>query len=91
MIRVPEYSQVYCFADDTKLLCCEDSVFENVQKDLSVLRLCSHCNGLSFNSSKCCYLHITPSTSYSVFIGVDDNERVPCVTDLGFVISSSLK
>ena len=91
MIRVPEYSQVYCFADDTKFLCSGDSVFGNVQKDLSELRLWSHCNGLSFSSSKCCYLHITPSTSYSVSIGVDDIERVPCVTDLGIVISSSLK
>ena len=91
MIRVPEYSQVYCFADDIKLLCCGDSVFGNVQKDLSALRLWSHCNGLSFNSSKCCYLHIAPSTAYSVSIGVDDIVRVPCVTDLGIVISSSLK
>ena len=91
MIRVPEYSQVYCFADDTKLLCCGDSVFGNVQKDLNALRLWSHCNGLSFNSSKCCYLHFTPSTSYSVSTGVDDIEGVPCVTDLGIVISSSLK
>ena len=91
MIRVPQYSQVYCFADDNKLLCCGDSVFGNVQKDLNALRLWSHCNGLSFNSSKCYYLHSTPSTSYSVSIGVDDIERVPCVTDLGIVILSSLK
>ena len=91
MIPVPEYSQVYCFADDTKLLCCGDSVFGNVQKDLSAVRLWSHCNGLSFNSCKCFYLPTTPSTSFSVSIGVDDIERVPCVTDLGIVISSSLK
>ena len=57
---------------------------------LSLLRLRSHRKGLSFNSSRC-YLHITPSTSFSVSIGVDDIERVPCVTDLGIVISSSLK
>ena len=32
MIPVPQYSQVYCFADDTKLLCNENRFLEMTRK-----------------------------------------------------------
>ena len=52
LIDVPEVSKVFCYADDTKLLCHGEFCLNSAQNDLCWLRLWAYCNYLSFNSAK---------------------------------------
>ena len=50
---IPEFSNVYCFADDTKIVYSSESCLRAVQSDLHALRLWSYCNSINFNAIKC--------------------------------------
>ena len=91
MLDIPEFSNVYCFADDTKLVCSEDSCLRAVQSDLQALRLWSYCYSINFNAIKCGYLHFSRTSTDSLCIGSDNISRVDQITDLGIEVSSTLK
>ena len=91
MLDIPEFSNVHCFTDDTKLVCSEDSCLRAVQSDLHALRLWSYCNFINFNAIKCGYLHFSRTSTDSLCIGSDNISRIDPITDLGIEVSSTLK
>ena len=91
MHEVPEFSKLFCFADDAKLVFQKDSCLQSGQHDLCALRLWSYCNSLSFNIQKCGYLHFNRTSTDALFIGKDELSWLEQVSDLGVEVSSSLK
>ena len=91
MHEIPEFSKLFCFADDAKLVCQKDSCVKSVQHDLCALRLWSYCNSLSFNIQKCGYLHFNRTSTDALFIGNDQLSWLERVRDLGVEVSCSLK
>ena len=81
MLDILEFSNVYCFADDTKLVCSKDSCLRAVQIDLLALRSWYYCSSINFNAIKCGYLHFSRTSTDSLFIGSDDISRVDQITD----------
>ena len=59
MLSVPEFSSCFCFADDTKLACAVDDMFNKCQKDLDKLFTWAADNDLTFNVDKCVYLQVS--------------------------------
>ena len=90
MIDVPEVSKVFCYADDTKLLCHGEFCLNSAQNDLYSLRLCAYCNYLSFNSAKSGYLHIS-RMSLDILLGDVEIHSLDNITDLGIEVSKTLK
>ena len=90
MIDVPEVSKVFCYADDTKLLCHGEFCLNSAQNDLCSLRLWAYCNYLSFNSAKSGYLHIS-RMSLDILLGDVEIHSLDNITDLGIEVSKTLK
>ena len=90
MIDVPEVSKVFCYADDTKLLCHGDLCLNSAQNDLYSLRLWAYCNYLSFNSAKSGYSHISRS-ALDILLGDVEIPSLDKITDLGIEVSKTLK
>ena len=90
MIDVPEVSKVFCYADDTKLLCHGDLCLNSAQNDLCSLRLGAYSNYLSFNSAKSGYLHISRSALDNI-LGDVEIPSLDNITDLGIEVSKTLK
>ena len=91
MHEVPEFSKLFCFADDAKLNCQKDSSLQSIQQDLCALSLWSYCNSLSFSIQKCGYLYFNRTSIDGLFIGDDEISWLEQVSDLGVEASSSLK
>ena len=91
MIDVPKVSKVFCYADDTKLLCHGDLCLNSAQNDLCSLRLWAYCNYLSFNSTKSGYLHISRSALDNILLGDVEILSLDNITDLRIEVSKTLK
>ena len=91
MIDVTEVSKVFCYADDTKLLCHGDLCLNRAQNDLCSLRLWAFCNYLSFNSTKSRYFHISRSALDNILLGDVEIPSLDKITDLGIEVSKTLK
>ena len=91
MIDVPEVSKVFCYADDTKLLCHGEFCLNSAQNDLCSLRLWAYCNYLSFNSAKSGYLHISRMSLDNILLGDVEIPSLDNVTDLVIEVSKTLK
>ena len=91
MIDVPEISKVFCYADDTKLLCNGDFCLNSAQKDLCSLQLWAYCNYLSFNSAKSGYLHISRMSWDNILFGDVEIPSLDNFTDLGIEVIKMLK
>ena len=90
MIDVPKVSKVFCYADDTKLLCHGEFCLNSAQNDLCSLRLWAYRNYLSFNSAKSGYLHIS-RMSLDYILGDVEIPSLDNITDLGIEVSKTLK
>ena len=91
MIDVPEVSKVFCYADDTKLLCHGDLCLNSAQNHLCSLRLWAYCNYLSFNSAESGYLQISRSALDNILLGDVEIPSLDNITDLGIEVSKTLK
>ena len=91
MIDVPKVSKVFCYADDTKLLCHGEFRLNSAQNDLCSLRLWAYCNNLSFNSAKSGYLHIRRMSLDNIRLGDVEIPSLDNITDLGIEVSKTLK
>ena len=91
MIDVPEVSKVFCYADDTKMLCQGNFCFNSAPKDLCSLKCGDYCNYLSFNSVKIGYLHISRTSFDNILLGDEETPSLNNITDLGIEQSKTLK
>ena len=91
MIDVPELSKVFCYADDTKLLCHGNLCLNSAQNDLCLLRLWAYCNYLSFNSAKSGYLRISRSALDNILLDDVEIPSLDNITDLGNEVSKTFK
>ena len=91
MIDVHEVSKVFCYADDTKLLCHGDLCLNSAQNDPCSLGLWAYCNYLSFNSAKSGYLHISRSALDNILLGDVEIPSLDNFTDLGIRVSKTLE
>ena len=98
MIDVPEVSKVFCYADDTKLLCHEEFCLNSAQNDLCSLRLWAYwlmgyglIVTISFNSAKRGYLHISRMSLDNILLGDVEIPSLDNITDLGIELSKTLK
>ena len=91
MIDVPEVSKVFCYADDTKLLCHGEFCLNSAQNDLCSLWLWAYCNYLSFNSAESGYLHISRMSLNNILLGDVEIPSLDNITDLGIEVSKTLK
>ena len=88
-IDVPEVSKVFCYADDTKLLCHGDLCLNYSQNDPCSLRLWAYCKYLSFNSAKSGYF--SRSALDNTLLGDVEIPSLDNITDLGIEVSKTLK
>ena len=91
MVDVPEVSKVFCYADDTKLLCHGDFCLNSAQNDLCSLRLWVYCNYLSFSSPESGYLHISRSAVDNTLLGDVEIPSLDNITDLRIEVSKTMK
>ena len=90
-----ENSKVACFADDTKIFCCVDSISDAtlLQSDLSNLENWSTSSGLVFNQLKCKCLRVTRKiqpTTYPYKIKDKELTTTSLEKDLGIWVASDL-
>ena len=88
-------SRVACYADDTKIFKCIDSITDcnALQSDLNDLVSWSDSSGLIFNQSKCKYQRITRKRTpaqHSYTINATPLESCDTEKDLGVWVSSNL-
>ena len=91
MLSVPDFSSCFCFADDTKLACAGEDMFNKCQKDLDKLLTWAADNDLTFNVDKCVYLQVSEICDSGLNIGSNLIRKVDKISDLGIEISSNLK
>ena len=91
MIDVPEVSKVFCYADDTKLLCNGDFYLYSAQIDLCLLRLLAYCDYFSFNLAKSGYVHNSRLFLDKILLGDVEIPSLDNITDLGVEVSKTLK
>ena len=91
MLSLPEVSSCFCFADDTKLACAGEDMFNKCQEDLDKLFTWAADNDLTFNVDKCVYLQVSEKCDSCLSIGSNLIRKVDKTSDLGIENSSNLK
>ena len=88
-------SSVACFADDTKIFRCVNSISDAalLQSDLTKLNSWSTSSGLAFNQLKCKYLRVTRKTQSIIHEYTIKNRGMSTTTmekDLGILVAADL-
>ena len=91
MLSLPEFSSCFCFADDTKLACAGEDMFNKCQEDFDKLFTWAADIDLTFNVDKCLYLQVSKKCDSGLSIGSIMIRKVDKTSDLGIEISPNLK
>ena len=91
ILDVTELSKVFCYADDTKLLCHGDFCLKSAQNDPCFVRLWAYCNSLSFNSAKTGFLLIRRTSLANMLLGDVQIPSLDNIRDLGIEVPKTLK
>ena len=91
MLSLPEFSSCFCFADDTKLACAGEDLFNKCQEDLDKLFTWAADNDLTFNVDKYMYLQVSEKCNMGLSIGSNLIRKIDQTNDLGIEISINLK
>ena len=88
-------SSVACFADDTKIFRCVNSISDAalLQSDLTKLNSWSTSSGLAFNQLKCKCLRVTRKTQPIIYEYTIKNKEMSTTTmekDLGILVAADL-
>ena len=91
MLSLREFSSCFCFADDTKLACAGEDMFNKRQEDLYKLFTCAADNDLTFKVVKCVYLKVSEKLESGLSSGSNMIRKFDKINNLGIESSCNLE